>query len=127
VKDSTAVVVVVVAASAAAGALLFAFRASPSGASGVASRGEAPSPENVGLFPDLRVGQAVLVDSAAANLPAPFSAQPLVPCVVDMILSDRSLVSVRTGVAGLASFSGTIPRSSIRQVLPTLPPGLDQV
>jgi len=114
------VAVVVVAASAALGALLYVFRAQPGG---VASRGSAPSPENVGLFPDLRVGTPVLVDSAAANLPAPFSSVPLVPCVVDMILSDPSVVSVRTGVPGAASFSGTIPRHSIRQILPALPPG----
>ncbi len=84
-------------------------------------------PQNVGAFPGLAVGTPVLVDSAKANLPPPFSSVPLVACVVDQLLTDPQFVSVRTGVPGVSSFSGTIPRSAIVQILPSVPPSLLQV
>jgi hypothetical protein len=84
----------------------------------------------IGSFPALKVGDVVLVDTAAANLPAPFNGVPTLPCQVDMVLLDPLLVSVRTIAAGVSipglppppSFSGTIPRSSIKSVVPNPSP-----
>lgn len=69
------------------------------------------------LFPDLKAGDSVVVDSAAANIP---NAAPLLVCTVDLVMTDRSLVSVR---AVATSFAGTIPRSSIVRVLVPPPAG----
>ncbi len=122
-SDATILVALAVSAAAVGGLLWWgSSRAHP--AQGTTPSDDPGFPQNVGPFPGLAVGTPVLVDSAKANLPAPFSAVPLVACVVDQILSDPQFVSVRTGVPGVASFSGTIPRSSIVQILPSVPPSL---
>jgi hypothetical protein len=77
-----------------------------------------PRPEPVGMFPDLKVGDTVVVDTAAANVPADV---PTIVAIVDLVLVDPTLVSVQAvGV----SFRGTIPRVSILRVLPPPPPGV---
>lgn len=124
--DATILVAVLASAAAVAGLAFWGSRKS-SAQPGQVVPGGAVVPQNVGPFPSLAVGTPVLVDSARANLPAPFSLSPTVPCVVDMILSDPTLVSVRTGIPGVASFSGTIPRSAIVQILPAVPASLLQV
>lgn len=81
----------------------------------------------IGLFPDLKAGDGLIVDAAAASLPAPFVG--LVPATVDLV-TDRSLVSVRALSATLppSTFSGTIPRSAIVRVLSSvLPAGFTPV
>jgi hypothetical protein len=94
------------------------------------SRAKAPSsalpsgdllrPERVGLFPDLKPGDLVLVDAAAANIPVAANL-PTIVCRVDFILSDPTLVSVRSMVS---DFKGTIARAAIVRVLPPLAPGV---
>lgn len=66
----------------------------------------------------LRVGDFVLVDAAAADLPSPFAG--LVVCQVDMILSDPLFVSVRAALPG-SLFSGSIRRSAIVKAIPPVP------
>ncbi len=76
-----------------------------------------PTPERIVLFPELRVGSIVMVDGRAANLTQD---DRLVRAAVDMILSDKALVSVVALDAALIGVRGTIPRSSIRRVEPSL-------
>lgn len=80
---------------------------------------ERPPLDNVVLFPDLKVGDAVVVDAAAAGIQG--ASTPLIVCTVDIVMTDRTLVSVR---AQASSFAGTIPRSAIVRVLPPPPPGV---
>lgn len=79
----------------------------------------------VGLFPALKVGDVVLVDSALAKLPPPFDTFPQVPCQVDMVLQDPAVVSVQTPpgarLPGVPFFSGTIRKEAILKVAPSLP------
>lgn len=85
-----------------------------------------PPPEKIGPFPTLVVGTAILVDTAAAALPPPFSAVPQAPGVVDLVMRDPLVVSATFGIPGQRlplGFSGTIPRSSIVKVLSPPPPG----
>lgn len=83
-----------------------------------------PTVDRIGMFPGLRVGDVVIVDSQAAKLPPPFSLLARQPAEVDMVLSDPLLVSVKCpprgvrGIPGVPFFSGTIPRSAIVQVAP---------
>ena len=67
------------------------------------------------LFGDLKVGDTVIVDTRLANVPGMAADTPM---RVDMILSDRSMVSVTTVPLG-GVFKGTIPRSAIVSVIPT--------
>jgi len=127
-SDATILISLVVSAAAVGGLLYWgSSRAHPAQGTAPGASPPLPTPTPIGPFPSLAVNTPVLVDSAKANLPPPFNAVPLVACVVDMILSDPALVSVRTGVPGVASFSGTIPRSAIVQILPAIPPELLQV
>jgi hypothetical protein len=64
-----------------------------------------------GFFPDLAVGDVVLVDAARANVPGIGGAL----MKIDMLLSDRNLVSAQT--YPVKTFSGTIPRDAILQVV----------
>ncbi len=88
----------------------------------------APSPElePTGPFPDLRVGDLVLVDSHAADLPLPLLDGGQVVMVVDQILTDRFVVSVKNADPRFlaTNFSGTIKRSSIIKVIARLPPAV---
>lgn len=76
------------------------------------------------LFPDLAVGDIVVVDIKKANLPS-MNGDVLGHALmrVDMILTDKSLVSVAT--YPIKTFSGTIPRDAIVQRLPPTPPVLN--
>ncbi len=79
-----------------------------------ASGGASGVPERVSLqFPDLKVGQNLFFDGKAANVTADARA---VKAVVDMILTDRSFVSVVALDPALLGFRGSIPRSSIIRV-----------
>ncbi len=122
-KSDTAIILgVVVTGAAVAGLVWWGHHRELSPA--VTPRGADPGPSNVGPFPDLRVGSPLLVDSAAANLPPPFVG--VVPAIVDQILSDPFVVSVRAVAPSGTPFAGTIPRSSIVRVLTAIPPGLLQ-
>lgn len=82
--------------------------------------GGTPRPELAGgVFPDLKSGDFVLVDTAAAKIPA--GNLPTLVCQVDIVMSDPTLVSVRSTIS---EFKGTIPRSSIIRVLPPVAPGV---
>lgn len=72
-----------------------------------------PVAERIGFFPDLRLGDVVIVDGLAAKMT---SDRRAVRAVVDRILSDRTLVSVVAADPALLGFRGTIPRSSILRV-----------
>jgi len=94
-----------------------------------ASPGSKPAPagggpEPVGFFPGLKLGDMLEVDPVAANIPHADGVSVVI-CVVDMVLTDPAVISV-TAIAGpsLVPFRGTIPRSSIRRVLVTPPPGV---
>lgn len=84
------------------------------------SRGKAlagPAAQNVALFPDLKVGDIVLVDATKANLR---SALAQIVCTVDLVLTDPSVVSVReTAPLVPPGEHGTIPRDAILRVLST--------
>ncbi len=83
-----------------------------------------PTIQPISLFPALKVGDVVLVDSALARLPSPFSQVPRVLMHVDMVLQDPAVVSVATQppgsprLPGVPFFSGTIPKTSILNVTP---------
>ncbi len=69
----------------------------------------------IGLMPDLKRGDTVLVDTAEANIPADRGgAVPFLICTVDGLLTDPVVVAV-TAVVG--TFSGTIVRSAIKKRL----------
>ena len=74
-----------------------------------------PPPPNlipVGLFPDLGIGDVVLVDAARANVPPRLGGALM---KIDLLLSDRNLISAQT--YPVKTFSGTIPRDAILQVV----------
>lgn len=81
--------------------------------------------QQVGMFPNLKVGTVVLVDTVKANLL--FVPSPTVTCVVDQILTDKSIVSVSIVGGGLPGglpvFSGTIERSAIIKIIAEPIPG----
>lgn len=125
-SDDTALAVAgVVAFGALFGGLLWlGARRSAAPAPPLPNDPNGPAIVPVGLFPDLKAGDAVIVDASRASLPAPFAG--LVLAVVDLILTDRSVVSVRALSASVppATFAGTIPRDAIVRVLPpAIPPG----
>jgi hypothetical protein len=66
----------------------------------------------VGLFPDLGIGDVVLVDAARANVPPRLGGALM---KIDLLLSDRNLISAQT--YPVKTFSGTIPRDAILQVV----------
>lgn len=72
-----------------------------------------PTPQNVVLFPDLKVGDVVTVDTVKGNIPPPSNGTPLLACVVDMLVTDPVFISVR---ALTAPFAGTITRDAIVRV-----------
>ncbi|MEJ7812902.1 MAG: hypothetical protein WKG32_20980 [Gemmatimonadaceae bacterium] len=73
--------------------------------------------EPAGFFPGLKPGDPVLVDPVRAKIPLPGGvALPAIVGVVEMLLSDPTLVSIDAQVIG---FRGTIPRSSIIRILST--------
>lgn len=86
---------------------------------GISREKAAPSSpaQNVVLFPDLKVGTVVVVDAVAAHFASPVA---LVVCVVDLVMSDTSVISVREISPGSGN-KGTIPRSAILQVLALSP------
>jgi hypothetical protein len=71
-----------------------------------------PNLTPVGLFPDLAVGDVVMVDAARANVPGVLGGALM---KIDMLLSDRNLISAQT--YPVKTFSGTIPRDSILSVV----------
>ncbi len=81
-----------------------------------------PTVTPVGLFPALKVGDVLLVDTKLANLPAPFSALGRAVMFVDLVLQDPAVVSVASQapstprVPGVPFFSGTIPKLAILNV-----------
>lgn len=95
--------------------------------------GAPPGVQPAGAFPDLKLGTLLLVDVAKADLM--FLPDPTVIAIVDMLLTDRSAVSISlvssfagvpVGVpGGPPRFSGTIPRSAIIKILASPPPGFN--
>jgi len=125
-KDvSAAIVGVVVSGVALAG--LIAWGVSNARATRERMAKDDPTIAPIGLFPALKVGDFVMVDTALAKLPAPFSQLPRVLCEVDMVLQDPAVVSVKTPpgqrVAGFPFFSGTIPKLAILNVVQAIPIG----
>jgi hypothetical protein len=125
--DSTMLLAAALVFGGLLGALVWAgARKAPSSSSPAA-----PVPGNpaapiipIGPFPDLKVGDGLIVDAARASMPAPFVG--LVPAVVDQVLTDRAFVSVRavTSTIPVATFAGSIPRDAISRVVPSaLPAG----
>jgi hypothetical protein len=121
-KPFAALVGVAVAGAGVVGLLIW--DASKTKATRDAMAKDDPTIIPVGMFPALKVGDVVLVDSALAKLPAPFSSVAQNLMHVDMILQDPAVVSVATlppgspRVPGLPFFSGTIPRAAILKLTP---------
>lgn len=112
--DAKILIGVAVTGAAFAGLLLWGSRR----ASSAAPPGP-PTIEPVGPFPDLRVGDVVLVDASKGKLPAPLDAGGLVTMQVDQVLTDPFLVSVANfdpRFIGI-KFSGTIDRAAIVRLL----------
>lgn len=111
--DAKILIGVAVTGAAFAGLLLWGSRR------GASSAPPGPTIEPVGPFPDLRVGDVVLVDAAKGKLPAPLDAGGFVTMQVDQVLSDPFLVSVANfdpRFIGI-KFSGTIERAAIVKFL----------
>lgn len=68
------------------------------------------------LWPGLKVGTVVLIDTARAPLPPELRAVSQIAATVDMVLSDRALVAVSIG-SPLVLWAGTIPRDAIMRIL----------
>lgn len=83
-----------------------------------------PDLEPIGPFPDLKVGDLVLVDAHAAELPLPLLDGGQVLMVVDQILTDRFLVNAKNADPRflLSNFSGTIKRSAIVKLVARISP-----
>ncbi len=79
-----------------------------------------PTVTPVAAFPGLKVGDIVIVDTATAKLPAPFSSLQKLPAEVDMVLQDPNVVSVKLPPGGqrgmVPFFSGTISKDAILSV-----------
>ncbi len=69
-----------------------------------------------GLFPDLAVGDHVIVDPTKTNMQPALQAFPAVEAAVDLVLQDKAVVSIRMTVP--FPYAGTIPRSAILRVVP---------
>jgi hypothetical protein len=76
------------------------------------------------LFPDLAVGDVVVVDAKKAKLPStvPGGLLGQVLMQVDLVLTDKNVVSAAT--FPVKTFSGTIPRDAIVARVPKTPPGV---
>ncbi len=68
------------------------------------------------MFPDLAVGDHVIVDPTKTNMQPALQAFPAVEGVVDLVLQDKALVSIRLTVP--FPYAGTIPRLAIVRVVP---------
>lgn len=76
-----------------------------------------------GMFPDLKLGDVVLVDAVKGRLPPPFDVGGLVLMQVDFVLSDKFLISVANidpRFSGL-KLSHVIERGAIFNVVPRAP------
>jgi len=75
-----------------------------------------PGPTTIVMWPGLKVGTVVLVDTARALLPPELRTVPQIAATVDMVLLDRESVSVSIG-APIVGWSGTISRDAIIRIL----------
>ena len=112
--DAKILIGVVVTGAAFAGLLVWGSRRASS-----APSSPGPVIEPTGPFPDLRVGDVVLVDALAAKLPPPLDSGGQVVMQVDQLLRDPILVSVKPFDPRfpLVKFSGTIDRGAILRFL----------
>lgn len=116
--DGKIIVGVAVSAAAFAGLLWWGSRRASS-----APAPTAPPLEPVGPFPSLRVGDLLLVDAQAAELPLPLRDGGQVVMIVDQVLSDPFMVSAKNADPRFlsVSFSGSIRRAAIVKVLASAP------
>lgn len=115
--DAKILIGVAVTGAAFAGLLLWGSRRAKSGPP------QEPLVIPAGMFPDLKLGDLVLVDAVKGRLPPPFDVGGLVLMQVDFILTDKFLVSVANVDPRFSGvkLSHVIERGAIFNVVPRAP------